>query len=87
MNAANDVRERGAKPLADHWADEVGAAAAGDFVKLANQLESAYDLLLSVKMVMEGMHMSLETAMSTACQITDLSRAHALPLDDDGMPL
>ncbi|KIZ15756.1 amidase domain-containing protein [Streptomyces natalensis] len=87
LNAANDVREQGAKPLADHWADEVGAAAAGDFVKLANQLESAYDLLLSVKMVMEGMHTSLETAMSTACQITDLSRAHDLPVDDDGMPL
>ncbi|MFD8329656.1 amidase domain-containing protein [Streptomyces lydicus] len=87
LNAANDVREQGAKPLADNWADEVGAAAAGDFVKLANQLESAYDLLLSVKMVMEGMHTSLETAMSTACQITDLSRAHDLPLGDDGMPL
>ena len=57
------------------------------FLKLANQLESAYDLLLSVKMVMEGMHTSLETAMSTACQITDLSRAHDLPLGDDGMPL
>ncbi|UYB41127.1 amidase domain-containing protein [Streptomyces sp. Je 1-4] len=87
LNAANDVREQGAKPLADNWADEVGAAAAGDFVKLADQLESAYDLLLSVKMVMEGMHSSLETAMSTACQITDLSRAHDLPLGDDGMPL
>ncbi|MFF4949981.1 amidase domain-containing protein [Streptomyces chattanoogensis] len=87
LNAANDVREQGAKPLADHWADEVGAAAAGDFVKLANQLESAYDLLLSVKMVMEGMHTSLETAMSIACQITDLSRAHDLPLGDDGTPL
>ncbi|MFG2826466.1 amidase domain-containing protein [Streptomyces sp. NPDC048434] len=87
LNAANDVREQGAKPLADHWADEVGSAAAGDFVKLANQLESAYDLLLSVKMVMEGMHTSLDTAMSTACQITDLSRAHDLPLGDDGMPL
>ncbi|MEU9125137.1 amidase domain-containing protein [Streptomyces sp. NPDC048506] len=87
LNAANDVREQGAKPLADNWADEVGAAAAGDFVKLANQLESAYDLLLSVKMVMEGMHTSLDTAMSIACQITDLSRAHGLPLGDDGMPL
>lgn len=87
LNAANDVREQGAKPLADNWADEVGASAAGDFVKLANQLESAYDLLLSVKMVMEGMHTSLETAMSLACQITDLSRAHDLPVGDDGMPL
>ncbi|MCZ1008616.1 amidase domain-containing protein [Streptomyces lydicus] len=87
LNAANDVREQGAKPLADNWSDEVGASAAGDFVKLANQLESAYDLLLSVKMVMEGMHTSLETAMSTACQITDLSRAHDLPIGDDGMPL
>jgi hypothetical protein len=87
LNAANDLREQGAKPLADHWADEVGAAAAGDFVKLANQLESAYDLLLSVKMVMEGMHTSLDTAMSIACQITDLSRAHDLPLGEDGMPL
>ncbi|WP_406478221.1 amidase domain-containing protein [Streptomyces platensis] len=87
LNAANDVREQGAKPLADNWADEVGTAAAGDFVKLANQLESAYDLLLSVKMVMEGMHTSLDTAMSTACQITDLSRAHGLPVGDDGMPL
>ncbi|MGW7245987.1 amidase domain-containing protein [Streptomyces decoyicus] len=87
LNAANDVREQGAKPLADNWADEVGASAAGDFIKLANQLESAYDLLLSVKMVMEGMHTSLDTAMSTACQITDLSRAHDLPVGDDGMPL
>ncbi|MFE3882786.1 amidase domain-containing protein [Streptomyces lydicus] len=87
LNAANDVREQGAKPLADNWSDAVGASAAGDFVKLANQLESAYDLLLSVKMVMEGMHTSLETAMSIACQITDLSRAHDLPIGDDGMPL
>ncbi|WP_274912387.1 amidase domain-containing protein [Streptomyces sp. WZ-12] len=87
LNAAHDVREQGAKPLADNWADEVGAAAAGDFVKLANQLESAYDLLLSVKMVMEGMHTSLELAMSTAHQLTDLARAHDLPLNDDGMPL
>lgn len=87
LNAANEVREQGAKPLADNWADEVGASAAGDFVKLANQLESAYDLLLSVKMVMEGMHTSLETAMSLACQLTDLSRAHDLPIGDDGMPL
>ncbi len=43
LNAASDVREQGGKPLADNWADEVGAAAAGDFVKLANQLESAYE--------------------------------------------
>ncbi|MFB6608310.1 amidase domain-containing protein [Streptomyces noursei] len=87
LNAAHDVREQGVKPLADNWADEVGAAAAGDFVTLANQLESAYDLLLSVKMVMEGMHTSLETAMSIAHQIADLSRAHDLPLGEDGMPL
>ncbi|MFE5735700.1 hypothetical protein [Streptomyces celluloflavus] len=87
LNAANDVREQGAKPLAENWADEVGAAAAADFVKLANQLESAYDLLLSVKMVMEGMHTSLDLAMSTAHQLTDLARAHDLALGEDGLPL
>ncbi|MFB6436799.1 amidase domain-containing protein [Streptomyces sp. NPDC056411] len=87
LNAANDVREQGAKPLADNWSDEVGTAAAGDFVKLADQLESAYDLLLGVKVVMEGMHTSLELAMSTAHQLTDLARAHDLGLGDDGLPL
>ncbi|WP_240150994.1 MULTISPECIES: amidase domain-containing protein [Streptomyces] len=87
LNAANDVREQGAKPLAENWADEVGAAAAADFVKLANQLESAYDLLLSVKMVMEGMYTSLDLAMSTAHQLTDLARAHDLALGEDGLPL
>ncbi|MEB8342674.1 amidase domain-containing protein [Streptomyces endophyticus] len=84
LGAAKDLREYGAKPLADNWTDEVGATAAAEFEKLANRLESAYDILLAVNMVADGMTTTIETAQSTLHAATDLAARHGLEIAADG---
>ncbi|MER5438944.1 amidase domain-containing protein [Streptomyces sp. NPDC002790] len=84
LGAAKDLREYGAKPLADNWTDEVGATAAAEFEKLANQLESAYDILLAVNMVADGMTTTIETAQSTLHAALDLAARHGLEISADG---
>ncbi|MFJ9128800.1 amidase domain-containing protein [Streptomyces sp. NPDC102340] len=84
LGAAKDLREYGAKPLADNWTDEVGATAAAEFEKLANQLESAYDILLAVNMVADGMTTTIETAQSTLHAALDLAARHGLEIAADG---
>jgi hypothetical protein len=84
LAAAKDLREYGAKPLADNWTDAVGAAAKDDFEKLANQLESAYDLLLAVHMVADGMTTTVETAQSTLREAAELANRYGLTIAADG---
>ncbi|MGY0491360.1 amidase domain-containing protein [Streptomyces sp. WG-D5] len=84
LDAAKDLREHGAKPLADNWTDAVGAAAAAEFERLANQLEAAYDILLAVDMVADGMTTTLETAQSTLHAAQDLAARHGLEIAADG---
>ncbi|WP_306323358.1 MULTISPECIES: amidase domain-containing protein [unclassified Streptomyces] len=84
LDAAKDLREYGAKPLADNWTDEVGAAAAAEFAKLADQLESAYDILLAVNMVADGMTTTIETAQSTLHAAQDLAARRGLEIAADG---
>lgn len=84
LSASQDLREYGAKPLADNWTDAVGAAAAAEFAKLADQLESAYDILLAVNMVADGMTTTIETAQSTLHAAKDLAARHGLEITADG---
>ncbi|MFJ9820612.1 amidase domain-containing protein [Streptomyces sp. NPDC101151] len=84
LEATKDLRDLGIKPLAENWTDEVGAAAAGKFEKLANQLESAYDILLAVKMVVEGMTTTIETAHSTMREANELAARYGLTINSDG---
>ncbi|MFI5657881.1 amidase domain-containing protein [Streptomyces sp. NPDC051684] len=84
LGTAKDLREYGAKPLADNWTDEVGATAAAELEKLANQLESAYDILLAVNMVADGMTTTIETAQSTLHAAQDLAARHGLEVAADG---
>jgi hypothetical protein len=84
LASAKDLRDLGVKPLADNWTDEVGKAAAGKFEKLANQLEAASDILLSVKMVIEGMTTAIETAQSTMREANELAARYGLTINADG---
>lgn len=84
QDAARDLREYGAKPLADNWTDQVGASAAAEFESLANQLEASYNILLAVNMVADGMTTTLETAHSTLRAAVDLANRHGLKIDADG---
>ncbi|WP_425828821.1 hypothetical protein [Streptomyces fractus] len=84
LGAAKDLREYGAKPLADNWTDEVGAKAAAEFAILADQLESAYDILLAVNMVADGMTTTIETAQGTLHAAMDLAARHGLEIATDG---
>ncbi|MEU7261452.1 amidase domain-containing protein [Streptomyces rimosus] len=86
LRAAQDIRDNGTKPLADHWSDEVGQKAAKDFEELANQLESAYDILLGGKMLCEAVADSMETALSSAREINELAQRHNLRIGSDGLP-
>ncbi|MEW2161204.1 amidase domain-containing protein [Streptomyces sp. NPDC007189] len=84
LTSAKDLRDLGVKPLADNWTDEVGKAAAGKFEKLANQLEAASDILLSVKMVIEGVTTAIETAQSTMREANELAAKYGLTINTDG---
>ncbi|MFF8868221.1 amidase domain-containing protein [Streptomyces sp. NPDC015139] len=84
LGAAKDLRDLGVKPLAENWTDEVGAAAAGKFEKLANQFEAAYDIMLAVKMVIEGMTTTIETAHSTMREANELAAKYGLTIHTDG---
>ncbi|AKJ10695.1 hypothetical protein ABB07_11925 [Streptomyces incarnatus] len=84
LGAAKDLRNLGVKPLADNWTDEVGQAAAGKFENLANQLEAASDILLSVKMAVEGVTTAIETAQSTLREATELADRYGLTISTDG---
>lgn len=81
LSAAKDLREYGAKPLKDNWTDEVGATAAAEFERLANQLEAAYDILLAVNMVADGMTTTIETAHSTMRAAVDLANHQNVSLE------
>lgn len=84
LNAAKDLREYGTKPLAENWTDAVGAAAAADFEKLANQLESARHILLAVNMVADGMTTAVETAQSTLQEAHELAVRYNMEILPDG---
>ncbi|KAA6224042.1 hypothetical protein CP973_20935 [Streptomyces albofaciens JCM 4342] len=86
LRAAQDIRDNGTKPLAEHWSDEVGQKAAKDFEQLADQLESAYDILLGGKMLCEAVADSMETALSSAREINELAQRHNLRVGTDGLP-
>ncbi|MFE5021783.1 amidase domain-containing protein [Streptomyces sp. NPDC056656] len=84
LAAAKDLRDYGVKPLAENWTDEVGRAAAGKFEKLANQFEVAYDILLAVNMVADGMTTAIETAHSTMREAQQLADQYGLTIGVDG---
>ncbi|MFI5757968.1 amidase domain-containing protein [Streptomyces sp. NPDC051569] len=84
LNASKDLREYGTKPLAENWTDEVGAAAAAEFEKLSDQLEAAYDILLSVNMVADGMTTTIETAHSTLREARELATRYNMEIGAAG---
>lgn len=84
LDAAKDLREYGAKPLKDNWTDEVGATAAAEFELLAGRLEAAYDILLAVNMVADGMTTTIRTAHSTMHAAVDLAARYGLEIGVDG---
>ncbi|MET9493365.1 amidase domain-containing protein [Streptomyces sp. NPDC006552] len=84
LDAAKDLRDYGVKPLAENWTDEVGKAAAGKFEKLANQFEVAYDILLAVDMVTDGVTTAIETAQSTLREARELAGHYGLTIGADG---
>lgn len=85
LNAAQDLREYGTKPLAENWTDAVGAAAAGEFEKLANQLEAARSVLLAIDMVVDGLTTSLETARSTLGEAQELAVRYGMEITSAGI--
>jgi putative amidase-like protein len=84
IKATKDLREYGTKPLSEHWTDEVGAAAAADFQKLSDQLESARNILLAVNMVADGLTTSIETAHSTLREAKELATRYGMEIGADG---
>jgi hypothetical protein len=84
LSAAKDLRDYGTKPLKDNWTDAVGQAAAGDFEKLANELESARDILLAVNMVADGMTTAVQTAQSTLREAQELATRWNFEISADG---
>jgi hypothetical protein len=84
LDAAKDLREYGEKPLRDNWTDQVGVTAAAEFAALAAELEAAYDILLSVDMVADGMTTTIETAQSTLRAAVDLAAQYGLEIGADG---
>ncbi|MCX3061773.1 hypothetical protein [Streptomyces beihaiensis] len=80
LDSAKDLRDNGVKPLADNWRDEVGAAAAKKFAKLADELEVAYGILLSVHMVVDGMTTPPQTARSTLREACELAQRYGLDI-------
>ncbi|MDG4857908.1 amidase domain-containing protein [Streptomyces sp. T-3] len=84
LQSSKDLRDYGAKPLKENWTDEVGQQAAADFEKLSNELEVAYDILLAVNMVADGMVTTIETAFSTATEAQELATRYGLTIGDDG---
>ncbi|WP_333768665.1 amidase domain-containing protein [Streptomyces sp. IBSBF 2435] len=85
--AAIDVRGDTAAKVDAHWADSTGKAAAARLYALADKLDSAYDLLDAVKMVLEGMHSSIQTAQATLIRALSLANEYGIQLDDEGRPL
>jgi hypothetical protein len=84
--AARDVRHDKAAKVDEHWADPTGQKAAGRLYKLADQLDSAYDVLFGVKDVLEGMYISIKTAQETLNQAREMAGNHGIELDKDGVP-
>jgi hypothetical protein len=84
LAASKDLRDLGVKPLSEHWTDEVGVAAAAKFEMLANQFEVAYDILLAVNMVADGMTTAIETAQSTLREARELAGQYGLEIGAGG---
>lgn len=82
--AAINVRGDSAAKVDAHWADSTGKAAAGRLYALADKLDSAYDLLDAVKMVLVGMHSSIQTAQATLNEALQLANEYGIQLDDQG---
>ncbi len=85
--AARDVRDDHAAKVNEHWADATGQEAARRLYKLANELDSAYDLLYAVKMVLVGLATGIQTAQDTLNGALHLAGNHGVELDHDGVPL
>lgn len=84
--ASVDLRgDTGAK-VDEHWADDTGKQASARLYALAGKLDSAYDLLYAVKMVLEGMHTTVQTAQSTLNEALHLASEYGIALDDQGRP-
>ncbi|NJP47075.1 amidase domain-containing protein [Actinacidiphila epipremni] len=84
--ASVDLRgDTGAK-VDEHWADDTGKQASARLYALAGKLDSAYDLLYAVKMVLEGMHTTVQTAQSTLNEALHLASEYGIDLDDQGRP-
>ncbi|MQY11969.1 hypothetical protein SRB5_20970 [Streptomyces sp. RB5] len=82
--AARDIRDDHAAKVDEHWADATGQLAAERLRTLADQLDSAYDLLFSVKMVLVGLATNMRTAQDTLNGAVTLARNYGIELDHDG---
>jgi hypothetical protein len=82
--AAKAVRGDSAAKVDAHWADSTGKAAAARLYALSDKLDSAYDILCGVKMVLVGMHTTLQTAQATLDEVVRLAGEYGITLDENG---
>lgn len=82
--AAKAVRGDSAAKVDAHWADSTGKAAAARLYALSDKLDSACDILCGVKMVLVGMHTTLQTAQATLDEVVRLAGEYGITLDENG---
>lgn len=83
-NCANEIRNKGAGRLDEHWPDEVGQLARAAVVDLANKFESASDEMRGAVMVLDALAESIGLAQSTLRGALEYARQRGFSVADDG---
>ncbi|MGW2398446.1 amidase domain-containing protein [Kitasatospora sp. NPDC001664] len=84
LQAAEDIRANGSRPLEENWTDAVGREAAGDLKDVADRLEAGADVMRGITMVLDGLASSMEYARRTLHHALELADAHGITVDENG---
>ncbi|WP_431684100.1 amidase domain-containing protein [Kitasatospora sp. KL5] len=84
LEAAQEIRDQGSRPLEDNWTDAVGQQAADELRYLADRFEAGADIMRGVTMVVDGLASAMEYAQRTLLHALDLAEAYELDVDADG---
>ncbi len=84
LQAADDVRGQGSRPLAENWTDAVGQQAAADLKDIADRLEAGADIMRGITMVLDGLASSMEYAQRTLRHALELAEAYQITVDENG---
>jgi hypothetical protein len=84
LQAADDVRGQGSRPLAENWTDAVGQQAAADLKDIADRLEAGADIMRGVTMVLDGLASAMEYAQRTLQHALELAETHHITVDENG---